>query len=90
LVKRTHPECERCLLVDALIREVLEYLLKRCLADTVLLNVHFLFLSLNLTEQVTYRLVLTRNTNLVEVSTLLQELNLSKLTGQRGNKLEAI
>ena len=87
----TWHECEACLVtLYCLIGEVLEDLLERSLAHTVLLDVHFFLVCLDLTEQVANSLVIARHTNLVEVATLLNKLNLRELTRQQGNKLEAI
>lgn len=90
MIERAHPERVGSLLIDALISEVLEDLLERSLANTVLLDVHFFLVCLDLTEQVANSLVLARHTNLVEVATLLNKLNLRELTSQQGNKLEAV
>lgn len=90
MIERAHPERVGSFLIDALISEVLEDLLKRSLAYTVLLDVHILFVCLDLTEQVANSLVIARHTNLVEVATLLNKLNLRELTRQQGNKLEAV
>ena len=90
MIERAHPERVGSLLIDALISEVLEDLFERSLAYTVLLDVHFLLVCLDLTEQVANGLVLARHSNLVEVAALLDKLNLIELTGQQGNKLEAV
>ena len=90
LVERIDLESEGSLLVNAHLREVLEDLLKRSLLNTILLDVHVLLLWLDETEQVADSLVLTRHSQLVEVATLLEHLNLSELATQLCNDLEAI
>ena len=88
-------ECESGLIVvDAVglvcSRKVLEDLLKRGLADTVLLNLHLLLPLLNKAEQESDRLVLTRDSELEEVSTLLKKIDPVEHFGQARDEVESV
>ena len=82
LIKIVQLERVHSLIVPALICKVLEYLLKRGLADTVLLNLHLLLSLLDKAEQESDGLVLTRNTKLEEVATLLEKIDSLEHFGQ--------
>ena len=79
-------------------RKVLEDLFERRLADRVLLNVHLLLQTFDLTEQIADRfdfyLALTvplpRYSELVEVTTLFKHLDLLKGLGEVSDKFESV
>ena len=51
LVQLVKPKAEGNLPLGAQTRKILEDLFERCLADTILLNIHFLLLCFDETEQ---------------------------------------
>jgi len=89
LVQWTDPESERCLVIHALLREVLEDLLQRGLTHAILSNPKLLPLPFDLTEQVANRLVFFRHSDLVEVAALLKEFHLVELLRQELDEAEA-
>ena len=76
-------------LKDGLIRKHLEDLLKSGLANAVLLDAKILLLVLKLSEEPSNGFALLWNSELVEVSTLLKHLNLTKDVGQERQSLES-
>ena len=89
LVKRVHLESESSFVTVVDLREVLEDLLKRGLLDTVLLNVEFLLLLLDLPEEEPNGLVLSWQAKLVEVTTLLEKFNVFEHAAHGSNQPEA-
>ena len=88
-------ECESGLIVIAVVGlvcscKVLEDLLKRGLADAVLLNLHLLLPLLDKAEQESDSLILTRDPELEEVSTLLEKIDPVEHFGQACNEVEAV
>lgn len=71
-------------------RKVLEDLFERRLADRVLLNVHLLLQTFDLAEQIADRFVLSRHSELVEVTTLFKHLDLLKGLGEVRDKFESV
>ena len=90
MVERIDLEGERGTVVDVELGKVLEDLLQRRLRDAVLLDVHVFLEGLDPTEKEANGLVLTRRAKLVEISTLLQQLDLLEHAAQGFNKLEPV
>ena len=75
LPKVVKLEAKGSFFVSALIREVLEDLLERSLADSILRYLHLLLPLLNQAKHEANIFVLARHTQLEEVTTLLQKVN---------------
>lgn len=82
-------ECIGCLLIDIKVGESLEDLFQRCLTDGVLLDPHVGSLRLNLSKQVSNGFIFSGHSHLVEVTTLLHQLDLAKLPCNEFNEFEA-
>jgi len=89
LIESVHLESKGCLVVNAQIRKVLEDLLKRRLADRVLLNGEAFLFSLNKSKQVPNGLVLFRHSEFKEVPALFNQFNLGEQFGEIFDELEA-
>ena len=90
MAHRTHPKCEGGSVVDALLSKVLEYLLKRCLADSIFCDSDLLSLSLNSTEKIADGLVFFGYSDFVEITALLQQFYVFKLLGKELDELESM
>jgi len=90
LLELIEAEAKSGLFSVALIREILEDLLERCLADTILLNLHTLLQRFNEPEQVANSLVFARYTQLEEVAALLEKIHCLECLGEGTNKIETI
>ena len=90
MVKWIDLESEGCLLINIDIGEVLEDLLERGLADSVLLDASLLLKGLNLAKQIADGLVLSRDAKFVEITALLDHLDLREITSQIKYELETV
>ena len=91
LVQIVKREAEGSLGVSVLVCEVLEDLLERSLADSVLRYLHLLLLLLNQAKQEAYIFVLARHTQLEEVTTLLNKVHpLEFLLQQAFDEVECV
>ena len=91
LIKVVKLEAKGSFFVSALIREVLEDLLERSLADSVLRYLHLLLLLLNQAKQEAYIFVLARHTQLEEVTALLNKVHpLEFLLQQAFDEVECV
>ena len=88
-MESVHFESKGCLFINAQISKVLEDLLKRRLADRVLLNREAFFFSLNESKQVPNCLVLFRHSEFKEVSTLFNQFHLGEQFGEIFDELES-
>lgn len=83
-------EDERILVLeDGLVGKHLEDLLKSGLADTILLDAKILLLIFKLSEEPSNGFALLWNSELVEVATLLEHLNLTENISQERESLES-
>ena len=90
MTHRAHPKCEGGSVVDALLSKVLEYLLKRCLADSIFCYSDLLSFPLNCTEKIANGLVFFGYPDFVEITTLLEQFYIFKLLGKELDELESM
>jgi len=84
-------ESEGCLVSgDALISEVLEYLLEGGLRHAILLNVQARFVLLELTKEPPNRLIFLRHSQFEELTAVLKQLNLFEVFSKESDELEAV
>lgn len=90
LTHRAHPKREGGSVVDALLSKVLEYLLKRCLADSIFCYPDLLSFALNSTEKIADGLVFFGYSDFVEITALLQQFYIFKLLCKELDELESM
>ena len=86
----THPKCESSLVIYTLLSKVLEYLFKRCLANSVLCNTNFLSFSFDCTKEISDSFIFLWNSYLIEVTALLEQFDLFKLLCKELQELETV